>query len=89
MKSTTINDKEYYYKLTISACKKFKEKCGVNAIAIDAKDVEQLQYLLFYGLEAGTTLKGEKFDLKIEVLDGFDIEELCQKLEDVKDDPKK
>ena len=53
--------------------------------------MEQLQYLLLYGLEAGAKVNEDKFDLKIEVLDNYDISELCEKLVDVKDeeDPKK
>jgi len=89
MKSTTINNKEYYYKLTLSACKKFKEKFGVNVINADKQDVEQLQYLLFYGLEGGAKVNGEKFDLDIGVLDNYDIPQLCEKLLDVKDEPPK
>ena len=91
MKITTINNKEYSYKLTISACKKFKERFGINVTAVDSSDVEQLQYLLFYGLEGGARVNEEKFDLKIEVLDNYDITELCEKLVDVKEDedPKK
>ena len=91
MKTTIINEKEYSYKLTISACKKFKIKFGVNITKVDSDDVEQIQYLLFYGLEGGSNVNGDKFDLKIEVLDNYDILELCEKLEDVKEevDPKK
>ena len=91
MKTTIINEKEYPYMLTIWACKEFKNKFGINVTNVESNDVEQLQYLLYYGLQGGAKVNEEKFDLKIEVLDNFDITELCEKLLDVKEDenPKK
>jgi hypothetical protein len=91
MKKTTINGKEYYYKMTISACKKFKEQFKVNITRADSTDVEQLTWTLFLGLEAGTKMENVEFDLKIEDFDNYDISELCEKLLDVNDveDPKK
>jgi len=91
MKSTIINEKEYPYKLTISACKKFKEKFKINVSKADSSDVEQLQYLLYLGLEGGAAVNEIEFDLDIKVLDNYDITELCEKMLDVKEDedPKK
>lgn len=81
MKKTTINGKEYFYKMTISACKKFKNQLGIDVVSIDEKDVEQLLWSLFLGLEAGTNIQyPDTFDLKIEDLEVFDIPELCKHL---------
>ena len=83
MKTTTINEKEYFYKMTISACKKFKEKFKVNVAEADPADVEQLQYILFLGLEAGTKIEKGEFDLKADFFDNYDLKELNKVVDEI------
>ena len=77
MKTVKLNGKEYPYKFTIGAAKKFKEKFDVNVTQVDPNDLEQLQHIVFYGMQSGSKVEGKDFDLTIDALEDLDIEELA------------
>jgi len=78
MKKVEINGKDYYFKVTISAAKKFKNKFKCDVTVMSVSDVEQVQYLIYYGLEAGCKIEGVKFDLTVESFDDYSLVELTE-----------
>ena len=78
MKKVEINGNDYFFKVTISAAKKFKNKFKCDVTVMSVSDVEHVQYLIYYGLEAGCKIEGVKFDLTVESFDDYSIVELTE-----------
>ena len=77
MKTVKLNGKEYPYKFTISACKKFKEKFGAD-ITQAGTDPEALALVIFYGIEAGCKIEKKEFDLDIEYFYDLEMDEVLK-----------
>ena len=83
MEYIKFKNKEYPYKMTIAACKEFKQKCKKDILQCKFDEVEEIQWMLFLGIKYGCKAEDNIEYLELADLDSLDLKEMISLVEQV------
>jgi len=88
MNTIKVNNKEYPFKLTLSALMQFEDYFEKSFSKIDEEmRVKEMVYLLWAGLKAGAKIEKKEFDMSLEDLGDFmDMTEINSAMEKAMND---